>query len=288
MDLLNQTVFVKGNGKIILPEKIVLPNVKRLLLPDEGFVAGDSDLQQADAQVVAWEADDDILKEIFRDPNLDLHTENAKMIFGTCPSKGHPNRKKAKAGCHAVNYHVYAPTLAKTLGITVHEADTFIKRWFEIHPNIKKWHLRTHNEMMGRGYIENKFGGRKYFYGRTDGPTALSEALAWVPQSTVGLVINTVWEKLDGYPLEEFEVKLQVHDSLGFQIRKDLVRKYVGIIQQAFDSVVIPYDDPLVIGSDIALGENFGDVIDISWDGYIKDKDGIPTEEVISYWREAA
>ena len=277
---------------IIIPKRPSLdglPNVKELFLPDAGWIFGDADLQQADAQVVAWEAGDASLKQIFLDPNLDLHTENAKTIFGSCPSKKHPNRKKAKKGVHSVNYNVSAKTLAKTLGCSVEEAQHFIDVWFKAHPLVKEWHRRIFNEMKGRKYIENRFGGRKQFYDTTDHGTALSEALAWIPQSTVAIVINKVWDYItDNADPRILRVCMQVHDSLCFNIKLGHLEEALYIIKKAFDSVVVPYDDPLVIGSSMAVGANWGHVEDISWDGYLIDDDtGHVTNERCIYMKAA-
>lgn len=269
----------------VLHTRPKMPNIKELFLPDRHFLLCDSDLEQADAQTVAWESDDDILKEIFHDPHLDLHTENAKMIFGSCPSKSHPNRKKAKAGCHAVNFDVKAPTLAKTLGITVKEADSFIRRWFSIHPNIKEWHERTHSYMTQRGWIENAFGNRQYFLGDTSHPTALAEALAWVPQSTTGLIINRAWLTLDAHPL--IDILMQVHDSLVFQIPDDKLEELLPVIKDAMH-VPVPYHDPMTIGSSIDIShESWGNIKGISWEGYWLDSEGQPTDELCPYLKAA-
>lgn len=266
----------------VLHTKPKMPNIKELFIPDPGFLIVDTDLEQADAQTVAWEADDEILKEIFRDPDLDLHTENAKMIFGSCPSKGHPNRKRAKAGCHAVNFGVQARTLAKTLGITVNEADSFIRRWFDIHPGIREWHDRTYSYMTQRGYIENGFGNRQYFLGDTSHPLALSEALAWVPQSTTGLIINRAWRTM--YSLDpDLEMLMQVHDSLVFQVRKESFERLLPAIHQAM-LVPVPYPDPMTIGTSIDISpHSWGNIKGISWDGFYLDEDGIPTKERCPY-----
>lgn len=260
-----------------------LPNIKSLFKPDPGFILFDADLEQADAQVVAWESDDDILKNIFRDPDLDLHTENAKMIFGSCPSKSHPNRKKAKAGCHAVNYGVQERTLAKTLGITVNEASAFIRKWFDIHPGIEAWHKRTNEQMCGRGYIENAFGNRKYFFGDTSHPLALSEALAWVPQSTVGLIINRAWLSLSKEDQSVCQLLLQVHDSLVGQVRR---KSLLPFLQKIHDAMVfeVPYNDPMCIGSSLEVSaRGWGDIKGISWDGYWLDKDDVKTDRYCEY-----
>lgn len=263
-------------------------NIKELFIPEDGFICGDADLAQADARVVAWDADDETLKAIFNDPSVDLHTENAKTIFGSCPDKSHPNRKKAKSGVHAVNYNVHAKTLAATLGITVLEAEYFIRRWFEAHPKIKKWHERIYHEMMVDKCIRNAFGFEKRFFDKRDGFSALSEALAWIPQSTVAIVINKVWMRMEQLDQSNVYVTMQTHDSLNFELRKSMVPELALQVEHCFD-IEIPYPDPLKIPGTLGLGKDYGNLRDVTWDGYVIDPDtGIATPEVAEYWRKAA
>jgi hypothetical protein len=49
------------------------PTMEKILLA--------SDLSQAEARVVAWEAEDVKKIELFLDPHTDVHWENAKIIF---------------------------------------------------------------------------------------------------------------------------------------------------------------------------------------------------------------
>lgn len=240
--------------------QLVLPNLRKTFIPDPGYTLFDCDLEQADAQVVAWEADDDELKAIFRDPNLDLHDENCKAMFGRLTPEG---RKKIKAGVHATNYGSSARTLAATLGSTVHEADKFQNRWFAMHPGILKWHHDIEMQLQTRRYVENKFGYRRMYFDRIDG--LLPEALAWIPQSTVGLVINHGWLNIDtNLPL--VQILLQVHDSLVGQyptscdayIKRQIHKEML---------ITVPYDDPLVIGVGIATStKSWGDVEATTWD----------------------
>jgi DNA polymerase I-like protein with 3'-5' exonuclease and polymerase domains len=220
---------------------------------------------------------------------MDLHTENAKTIFGSCPTKSHPNRKKAKAGVHAVNYNVHAKTLAATLGITIHEAEYFIKRWFEAHPKIKKWHERIYHEMMVEHRIRNAFGFEKRFFDKRDNFNSLSEALAWIPQSTVAIIINKIWMKMEQLDQSNIYVTMQTHDSLNFEIRKSMVPQIALQVKDAFDSIRVPYDDPLVIPGTLGVGPDYGNLIDVSWDGYVLDPDtGLALPEVAEHWRKAA
>ena len=255
----------------MVAQTIELPNVKKMFLPEPGFFMCDSDLAQADAQVVAWDANDEPLMEFFKaardDDTLDLHGNNAADIFGGVGNKEHPQRKKAKAGVHAVNYHVRPRTLARTLGITVHEAESFIDRWFDIHPAIKEWHRSVQSTLETTRVLVNKFGNRRVVWGRINTPTALSEALAWIPQSTVALVINRAWLNLERLNDPDIFVSLQVHDSLVYQMRQLTFRRKLPLVEEAF-KIEIPYDDPLIIPAGLEYSaDSWGDKREADWLG---------------------
>lgn len=250
--------------------KFPLPNLRKMYIPDEGMEFFDMDLDRADLQVVVWEAEDDELKRLLR-LGVDLHIVNGLGVFGkSIPPleeliETHPNypehrgrakkeRQFAKNFIHGTNYGGGAPTMAKTVGVSVRDSDAYQKRWFSMHPGIKVWHQRTQKQLETQRFVENKFGYRRYYFDRVDG--LLPEALAWVPQSTVGLVINRVWERIWN-EVPEIQVIIQVHDSLGGQFRIDR-RDYC--IQQLKErtQIVIPYDDPLIIPTGLKTSQ-------ISW-----------------------
>ena len=253
-----------------------LPNIKNIFEPDPGYFICDSDLAQADAQVVAWDANDKPLMEFFTaakdDPNLDLHGSNAADIFGGPPTKDNKHRKQAKAGVHAVNYDVKAKTLATTLGVSVYDAEKFIDTWHDKHPAIYDWKERIRREMQTQRVIYNKFGNRFVFFDRVDSPTALSEALAWIPQSTVALVINRAWLALEERIIETslfdfIQVLLQVHDSLVYQMKQLTFRRYLPLVEECF-SVPVPYNTPLIIPAGLAYSPtSWGDCRDANWQG---------------------
>jgi len=251
----------------MVAQTIALPNIKRIFIPDPGFFICDSDLAQADAQVVAWEANDKALKEIFADPEADLHDSNAQDIYGkTNPSL----RQKAKAGVHAVNYYVKARTLALTLGCTIKEADNFIDTWFTAHPGIYDWQQRIDTALQTERTISNRFGNRRVYFGRLE--RALPEALAWIPQSTVALVINRAWRAIEELNDPDIQVLLQVHDSLVFQVKQRTFRRKLPAIEEAF-KVTIPYDDPLVIPAGLSYSDkSWGDCTASDWQGNLLEK----------------
>lgn len=221
---------------------LVLPNLRCLYLPDYGKVWVDVDLARADAQVVAWDAHDETLKAIFRS-NDNLHLTNARTIWGDRVQKDSPEYKLAKQFCHAANYGAKPRRLAQTLGLTVHQAEQIYTKWFQAHPAIADWHRRIESQLQTTRQIRNAFGYRRLFLGRID--AALPEALAWIPQSTVAIVINHALVAIDKN-CPDVELLLQVHDSLDFQIPVNDIDSTLERLKPHL-SIVVPYSDPLII-----------------------------------------
>jgi len=248
------------------------PNLRRLILPDPGYVLVDCDLSGADAQVVAWEADDQELKAAFR-AGLKVHRKNFEDMWGRpftaqdekIPLKGrrYTPYDEMKRAVHATNYGAADRTVAITLGWTVSEANSFQGRWFNLHPGIREWHKRTERELQLTRTIYNKFGYRIVFFDRVDG--LLPEALAWTPQSTVGLVCSRAAVNLSR--IWWVQVLLQVHDSVAFQLPiKKFTPSNMALIRDAL-TVLVPYPDPLTIPWGIkASVKSWGDLIKTDWD----------------------
>lgn len=242
-----------------------MPNIRRIYVPDPGYTFFDMDLDRADLQVVVWESDDPEMKAALR-LGVDMHLLNAYILAKKEPPpleeliESHPKypdhrgplkhkREFSKVFIHGTNYGGGARTMAVNCGISVWEAEQGQKLWFGRRPGIKKWQDRVNEQITKRRYVENKFGYRWHIFGRPD----LPEALAWIPQSTVGCVINRAWVNIYEN-LPDVWVLLQVHDSLAGQfpthLRDQLIPK---IKEQA--KIVVPYDDPLVIPVGIKTSE---------------------------------
>lgn len=235
-----------------------------MFIPDPGHTICDADQAGADAQVVAWESNDDDLKAKFRSGKK-IHALNAIDIFGSVAGpdgKREPYYTRAKMGVHLSNYGGTARTCATALGITVHEAERFQSRWFSVHPNILDWHKRIRSQLESTRTVSNRFGYRRVYFDRPD--SVLKEALAWIPQSTVACVTNRAWVALFNSHLP-VEVLLQVHDSLVFQIPTRLLDPTLRAIKPLIQ-ITIPYDDPLIIPWGLKCSEkSWGDCIGRQW-----------------------
>ena len=175
-----------------MPLSITLPNVRKLFISDPGFVMYEANLKGADAQVVAWEAEDENLKTAFRE-GVDIHVKNARRTCGAlrlplslptlmpAPQRG----EECKHTVHGINYGCSPQTTAIQRGWLVREAERFHTRWLSLHPGIALWHNHIKAQLAKDKTIKNAFGFRRVFFDRLDG--CFTKALAWIPQSTVAL-----------------------------------------------------------------------------------------------------
>jgi DNA polymerase-1 len=237
----------------VVAKTVSLPNIRSLFLPDPGMTIFDADLDRADAQVVAWEADDQELKAAFR-AGIDVHTRNQETINRLLSSDRITiTRQQAKMGVHATNYGASPFALAQALQIPKKAAEAFQSAWFAAHPNIHLWHQRIEEQLLSSRYVENKFGYRRHYFDRPD--DLLKEALAWIPQSTVALVINKGDLAIYSGPLRRelgVQTLLQVHDSLVGQFPTHLTPTILPLLRATL-SIPIPYPDPLTIGVGIKV-----------------------------------
>lgn len=270
----------KARGTIaLLGDPYAYPNLRTMFIPDPGKTFFDGDLDRADLQVVCWEADDEMLKAALHQ-GVDMHLMNAYVLNDkTIPPleeliETHDKyadhrrslkslREFAKIFCHGTNYLGQPRTMAAHTGWTVHQIDRAQTIWFGAHPGIKKWHERVINQVTKYRFVENRFGYRWYIFDRVD--SIMPEAVAWIPQSTVSVVINRIWKALDPYGFDglyrerNIEVSLQVHDSLAGQFPSPKKVECVAEILRC-GKVTIPYEDPLVIPFSVKTSEvSWGD-----------------------------
>lgn len=255
----------------LAPDPWVLPppNVRSMLVPSPGYVLVEADLERADAQVCAWDAGCPSLKRIFSQ-GLDVHSDNARSPWMYGPNvnprhlhfNGMTFRDNAKRAVHLADYAGGASTLASSAGISRANAEGFLRYWTkQAHPEIGAWHDKYERLLGSRKLpvIKNAFGFRRMY---TDRPERLlGQALAWVCQSTVAIVINRCLLRLYndmelsgnwGLQLlgtfQSADTTLQVHDSVLMQVPAETAPDVFSAIHSRMQ-IMVPYTDPLIIPS---------------------------------------
>jgi DNA polymerase-1 len=225
---------------------LVLPNVRKLFIPDPGHTIFDIDLDSADLRIVTWESDCAWMKEHFkagRKPYIEVMREYYRD--STMTKKSHPREYGIfKSLCHGTNYLGTAEGIAPRIGLLVHETERIQRWYFGLAPEIRRWQEDIKAQVKGRRYVENAWGYRNYFFDKIEG-TIFNQAVAWIPQSTVACLINRAYVNIYNN-LKEVQVLLQVHDSLMGQFQSVYGDWALRKIQECA-TVPVPYADPLHI-----------------------------------------
>lgn len=198
------------------------------------------------------------MKEWFAE-GLDPYTMVAREYYHEPDmSKKDDRRQQFKSLCHATNYLGVAKNIAgnSNIRLAVHEVARIQAWYFNLFPEIKAWQTRLVEQVKTTMEIQNAFGYRYKFLDRLTNNT-FNEAVAWIPQSTVGIVINHAMVNISNH-LPEVQLLLQVHDSLVGQYPTNMPELRESIIQESL--ITIPYLDPLVIPVGIKSSEkSWGD-----------------------------
>jgi len=242
--------------------------MRRPLCADDGFKLYNVDLEQAESRWVAaltWQAtgDDRYWKAC---ESGDLHTVVCTMSwtekfssFGAwSDSSGRfegdlkaarevaeqkwyrhlSHRDGAKRIGHGSNYWGTAFGIAMQIGdVEVKVVAGFQRRYFTAFPAIKRWHAHLIREVQTKNELWTPLGRRRIFFGRTQDDATLREAMAHIPQSSNGELLNymlyRVWRYgIDGGTITlsdgrilpfrpNCQLLIQVHDSFAWQSPDD-------------------------------------------------------------------
>jgi DNA polymerase-1 len=115
--------------------------------------------------------DESMIREL--GPGGDIHENTIRQIFATELARGEPTVKRrkdmrlvAKTVNFGVAYGMAGHGLLKrtpTLGLTIEQADSFIKGVYDAYPGWREWQLDTIKFCKINGYAETMMGRRRYF-----------------------------------------------------------------------------------------------------------------------------
>lgn len=222
----NENVFGTGTNLQNITDEL-----REIFIADEGMKMAYIDGEQAESRVVAYLSGDEAYIRACEEG--DLHTFVTKMVWPELDwSDGDLEHNKyiaeqnfyshfsyrdmAKRLGHGTNYYGSPYQMAKHVKVDKDIVVDFQERYFAAFPGIPAWHQTTATLLQTQGYLETPMGRRRYFMGRLDDDNTLKEAIAYVPQSTIGEWLNLalwkMWKTMD--LTGELQCMMQVHDAI--------------------------------------------------------------------------
>lgn len=264
-----------------------LQNVKHRLraifIPDPGFELWEVDGSQAEARVVAILAQQWDLVELFERGDIDVHWENAKRIFGLhgglihdhTNSEHYRMRYLAKRIIHASNYgmswYKFRQLLLAEAGIDMPkpEVEALLATYHQLYPNIEGvFHGGVIKQLRQNRTLTTPYGRVRVFHDRWP-KTGIGElfrkAYAYIPQSTIGDLINRALLDFDDWAVETLgrvQVLTQVHDSILYQVKPAMAVAAKAKIKELMERPIDFDYHKLTVPADFKRGMNWGDYDD--------------------------
>lgn len=128
-------------------------------------------------------------------------------------------------------------------------------------PGIQTWHSDVLKQLEKEGALTTPLGRRRQFWGRLNDASTLREAIAYVPQSTIGDLLNMglyrVWRELEGRGVQ---VLGQVHDAILGQVPTDRVDELMPEVINCMTNSIKMGDRELIIPSVAEVGNTWKDL----------------------------
>ena len=164
----NQTITATGRISSTEPNLQNIPIrtelgrlLRKVFVPQDGFVFMDADYSQIELRVLAHFSGDKALINAYREQS-DIHRITASQVFHVpFDEVTDLQRRNAKAVNFGIVYGISSFGLSQGLSITRKEAEGYINRYFETYPGIKAFLDGAVAEAKEKGYVTTLFGRRR-------------------------------------------------------------------------------------------------------------------------------
>jgi DNA polymerase-1 len=221
------------------------PEFRKAFIADDGCGLLTADYAQIELRILAHLSGDKALCASFL-ADRDIHAETAVQVFGeTSGLFPEEQRRRAKVINFSIIYGTSAFSLAKELGTAPGEAQKFIDRYFDRHPQVREYLDRIVEEARVRGTAETLFGRQRQVpelrvADRVTREAGRRIALNMPIQGTAADVIKLAMVRIHGELRKRrlrARMTLQVHDELVFEVPAAERAAVERVVREGMESV---------------------------------------------------
>lgn len=243
----NQTITATGRISSTEPNLQNIPIrmelgrlIRKVFVPDEGFVFLDADYSQIELRVLAHMSGDEKLIQAYKEAQ-DIHRLTASQVFHIPFDEVTPlQRRNAKAVNFGIVYGISSFGLSQDLSISRKEAQEYIEKYFATYPKIKGFLDGQVEEGKEKGYVTTMFGRRRpipelkssNFMQRSFGErVAMNSPIQGTAADIIKIAMNRVFFRLREEHLQS-RLVLQVHDELLIETKQEEVETVSRILEE--------------------------------------------------------
>lgn len=202
--------------------------MKKCFVPRDGYVLVEGDYSQLEFRLAASYAGEKCLLDIFNDSNRDIFTEMSLQLK--------MDRQDCKTRVYSMQYGAGPNRISLVSGITKQEAAKWIDDFYTEYPNLKKASkiveyatLETGRAMLWSGRYRH-FNQPRYEAYKAFNSVIQGGAADIVERTMLRCAAN-------GLDSDECRMLLQIHDSIVFEVREDLLPLYKPQIKYQMEAV---------------------------------------------------
>lgn len=243
----NQTITATGRLSSTEPNLQNIPirmelgrQIRKVFVPQEGYVFLDADYSQIELRVLAHMSGDEKLIEAYKE-NADVHQTTASLVFHVPYEEVTPmQRRDAKAVNFGIVYGISGFGLSRDLGITKKQAEQYIQDYFETYPKVKEYMDSLVEMGKSKGYVTSLYGRRrpipeltaKNFMQRQFGERiAMNSPIQGTAADIIKIAMNRVDARLRKEGLKS-RLILQIHDELLIETKEEEIQEVSQILNE--------------------------------------------------------
>ncbi len=248
--------------------------IRKAFCCEKGNILYSFDYNQIELRILAHFSEDRYLVDAFKN-NRDIHTETAGILFGgdslfspVAVSSQKDLRRIAKTINFGIIYGMSAYGLSQELGISVLDADNFIKEYFSKFTGVKEYIDKTLSAVEKDGFVTTILNRRRYIpeirsTNKNQKEFAKRAAINMPIQGSAADLIKIAMNRIyDFFRKEHLKSKmvLQIHDELLFEVFVEEEKKVFTDVKAIMENV-LKLSVPLKV--DVKKGSNYLEMEDV-------------------------
>jgi len=256
--------------------------IRKMFVPDEGYIMISADLAQAEDRYVNWKAGDIKGIQDYLD-GKDPHWENCKLFFDLpeellydkSDSDHYRMRNNlTKHANHANNYDMgpvkFRELLVRAdyLEYTLKDCKLLQAKIKRKKPMIEAWKAWVRSQITESRTLVTSLGRKKIFYGRIS-DDLFRKAYAFDPQSTIGELMSIcIRDVHDALYKEGLRILMNVHDEIVCQVPKGTEADFIPKMREVMEipiqvTDIYGQERELIIPVDFKIGYSWGEMEEI-------------------------
>lgn len=233
---------------------------RQFVVSKPGNVFCHADFKQAEGRVIATLAQDEYLRGIFSDINVDLFNSLSDQLYGIGNWAKEEERVRTKAYFYGLGYGRDAYSIAMEYGMSVSEAEKGLAEFFSLIPGVVAWQKKVKQRILDGKDLITPFGRSRRFMliTKENKKDVLNEGLSFLPQSTASDICLSALIRLRPMLRGKAFIRLTIHDALAAECAEENKDEVAAIMTRVMVEEGRKFTDYVPFSADVSFGTDWG------------------------------